>query len=73
MTHDKRMLPTMSLNPRANRWVLFSFSFLRVSFVAGLVYGWPALRQELLDDGSALTEKQLGAAFTVGAWSMQGN
>lgn len=72
-THDKRMLPTVSLNPRANRWVLFSFSFLSVSFVAGLVYGWPALRQELLDDGSSLTEKQLGAAFTVGAWSTQGN
>ena len=63
----------MSFNPRDNRWILFSFSFLSVSFVAGLVYGWPALRQELLDDDSTLTEKQLGAAFTVGAWSTQGS
>jgi LAT3 family solute carrier family 43 protein 3 len=37
-----------------------------------LVYGWPALRQQLQDDGSNLSEKNLGAIFTVGAWSTQG-
>ena len=62
----------MILGPEARRWTLFSFSFLCVSLVAGVVYGWPALRQQLLRDGSELTEKQLGAVFTVGAWSTQG-
>lgn len=60
------------LGVEARRWILFSFSFLCVSLVAGLVYGWPALRQQLLSDGSELTEKELGAIFTVGAWSTQG-
>lgn len=62
----------MTLGPEARRWTLFSFSFLCVSLVAGLVYGWPALRQQIIGDGSELTEKQLGAIFTVGAWSNQG-
>jgi len=62
----------MTLGPQARRWILFSFSFLCISLVAGVVYGWPALRQQILSDGSDLTEKQLGAVFTVGAWSTQG-
>ena len=40
--------------------------------IAGVVYGWPALRQQLKDEGTDLTEKQLGAIFTVGAWSTLG-
>ena len=35
------------------------------------VYGWPALRRDLLDEGG-LTENELGAVFTCGAWSVQG-
>jgi LAT3 family solute carrier family 43 protein 3 len=35
------------------------------------VYGWPALRRDLMREGG-LTEKQLGAVFTCGAWSVQG-
>lgn len=40
--------------------------------MAGLVYGWPALRQQIINDGTDLTENKLGAVFTVGAWSTQG-
>lgn len=36
------------------------------------MYGWPALRKQLQDDGSTLDESTLGAVFTVGAWSTQG-
>ena len=35
------------------------------------VYGWPALRRDLVDEGG-LTENELGAVFTCGAWSVQG-
>ena len=35
------------------------------------MYGWPALRRDLIDEGG-LTETQLGAVFTCGAWSVQG-
>jgi len=38
---------------------------------ASAVYGWPALRRDLVKEGG-LTEKQLGAVFTCGAWSVQG-
>jgi len=40
------------------------------------VFGWPALRRQLLAEkargGRGLDEKQLGAVFTAGAWSVQG-
>lgn len=68
----RKLAINVRLGQEARRWILFSFSFLCVSLVAGLVYGWPALRQQILADGSDLTEKQLGAIFTVGAWSTQG-
>ena len=35
------------------------------------MYGWPALRRDLIKEGG-LTEKELGAVFTCGAWSVQG-
>ena len=35
------------------------------------VYGWPALRRDLIKEGG-LTENELGAVFTCGAWSVQG-
>ena len=35
------------------------------------VYGWPALRRDLIREGG-LTERELGAVFTCGAWSVQG-
>jgi LAT3 family solute carrier family 43 protein 3 len=57
---------------RFRRWILYAFAFSSVSLAGGLVYGWPALRQQLKRDGSVLSEKQLGAAFTAGAWSTQG-
>lgn len=55
-----------------HRWVLYIYAFVTVSFVGGTVYGWPALRRKLKDEGSELSEDQLGAVFTVGAWSSQG-
>lgn len=56
----------------SRRWILFLFSFGGVSLAAGLVYGWPALRQELLDENHDFSEAALGAIFTAGAWSTQG-
>ena len=48
--------------PRRRRWVLFALSFITVSATSGLVYGWPALRRNLLvAGGSTLSEEQLGA------------
>lgn len=54
------------------RWSLFLFAFGCTSLVAGVIYGWPALRQQLIEDGSTLTERQLGAVYTAGSWSVQG-
>jgi LAT3 family solute carrier family 43 protein 3 len=56
----------------SRRWILYSFCFVTVSTAAGVVYGWPALRKQLQEDGSNLDESTLGAIFTVGAWSTQG-
>ena len=55
-----------------NRWTLYVSAFVVCSLVSGLVYGWPALRQHLRGDGSTLSERQFGAAFTAGSWSTQG-
>ena len=60
------------LSEKRRRWILYIFSFSCMCIIAGVVYGWPALRQQLKDEGTDLTEKQLGAIFTVGAWSTQG-
>lgn len=56
----------------SRRWILYVFCFLTVGTAAGVVYGWPALRKQLQEDGSTLDESSLGAIFTVGAWSTQG-
>ena len=55
------------------RWLLFLFAFGSTSLVAGVVYGWPSLRRQLVEDGSTLTEKQFGAVYTAGSWSVQGS
>jgi LAT3 family solute carrier family 43 protein 3 len=60
-----------SRNSTYRSWVLYALSLLCTTLVAGLAYGWPTLRQQLQDDGSNLSEKTLGAIFTVGAWSTQ--
>jgi LAT3 family solute carrier family 43 protein 3 len=60
------------LSEERRRWILYVFGFSCICFIAGVVYGWPALRQQLKDEGTTLTEKQLGAIFTVGAWSNLG-
>jgi MFS family permease len=67
-------MPTFikSIYQRYRRWILYIYAFLTVSFAAGAVYGWPALRRILRQEGSTLSEEQFGAIFTVGAWSAQG-
>lgn len=59
---------------RYRSWILYSLSFVIVSLAAGIVYGWPALRHQLLVDenGSTLSEEQCGLIYTIGAWSTQG-
>ena len=49
-----------------------------VSLVSATVYGWPALRRDLIAEkvrrgGRGLNEKQLGAVFSYAAWCAQGN
>ena len=62
-----------SFFPGSRRCILYVFSFLCTSLTAGVVFGWPALRQQLQEDGSELSEKTLGAIFTAGSWSIQGS
>jgi len=52
--------------------ILFAFSFVTVSLASGLVYGWPSLRRNLVNNNGSLNENDLGLAFTMGAWSTQG-
>ena len=52
--------------------MLFALAFVIVSLCAGLVYGWPALRRNLVEDGSTLSEEKFGAIYTAGSWSTQG-
>lgn len=51
---------------------LYLFAFITVSLSSGLVYGYPQLRNNLLDNGSTLTESQLGIVYTVGSWTVHG-
>jgi MFS family permease len=60
------------LSEERRRWILFIFSFSCTGIIGGVIYGWPAFRQQLKDEGTDLTEKQLGAIFTVGSWSSLG-
>jgi LAT3 family solute carrier family 43 protein 3 len=60
------------LSEERRRWILYVFGFSCTFIIAGAVYGWPAFRQQLKDEGTTLTEKQLGAIFTVGSWSTLG-
>ena len=48
------------------------FSFLTISLVSGLVYGFPSLRRQLVSkEESDLDERTLGIIYTVGAWTTQ--
>ena len=60
------------LSEERRRWILYIFCFACTCIVAGVIYGWPAFRQQLKDEGTDLTEKQLGAIFTIGSWSTLG-
>ena len=53
-------------------WSLLLLSFLIILSSAGLVYGWPALWQQLQEEGLTLTETQFGLIYTIGSWSTQG-
>ena len=55
------------------KWSLFILSFITVCLSSGLIYGWPSLRRNLIEvSNTTLTEQQLGAVYTIGAWSTQG-
>lgn len=71
-TSQHEEAPSSSRCQLERRWVLFWFAFGCTSLVSGVVYGWPALRRQLQEDGSTLTEAQLGVVYTVGSWSTQG-
>ena len=70
--HDESIREEEHHSRPYQRWILFAFSMACTSLVSGVIYGWPALRRQLQDDGSTLTEEQLGAIYTVAAWSAQG-
>jgi LAT3 family solute carrier family 43 protein 3 len=71
---DTAITDTTTLNDKNNHklFVLYTFSFIVVSLSSGLVYGYPHLRNNLLRNGSTLTESQLGIVYTVGTWTVQG-
>ncbi len=64
----KRLLPLNKESPIQ----LYSLAFITVSLSSGLVYGYPHLRNNLLANGSNLTESQLGIVYTVGSWTVHG-
>lgn len=75
--HNKRMADSNKdvkvARDGCRRWVLFILSFVIVSSVSGVVFGWPALRRQLTNvEKSSLDEKTLGAVFTIGSWSTYG-
>jgi LAT3 family solute carrier family 43 protein 3 len=80
--HDAPSAGSLLRSLRQNRWVLYAYALVGVSLTAGAVYGWPSLRQALRtedEDNDALqeapswaSERELGAAFTAGAWSSNG-
>jgi LAT3 family solute carrier family 43 protein 3 len=59
-------------SPKVNSLFLYLFSFLTISMSSGIVYGFPHLRNNLLLNGSTLSESKLGIVYTVGSWSVHG-
>ena len=55
--------------PQVGRWLLYSLGFVVISVSSGVVYGWPVLRRQLIDEGGGLSEAELGAIYTAGAVS----
>ena len=51
------------------KWLLYILGLTVISVSAGIVYGWPILRRQLLDEGGGLSEAQLGLIYTAGAVS----
>ncbi len=52
--------------------LLYLFAFITVSLSSGLIFGYPHLRNNLLANGSDLTESELGIMYTVGSWTQGG-
>jgi len=64
---------TMFKNMKHNPTFLYAFAFITVSLSSGLVYGYPQLREALIkNEGSMLSETELGVVYTIGSWSSQG-
>ncbi len=57
---------------KVNSVLLYLFSFFTISVSSGIVYGFPHLRNNLLLNGSTLSESKLGIVYTVGSWSVHG-
>ena len=55
-----------------NRWIVLCYALVSTSIVAGVVYGWPAYRHQLIQEGTTLTESKLDLIFTIGSWSTIG-
>eukprot|EP00979_Chaetoceros_neogracilis_P000049 scaffold17_cov259-Chaetoceros_neogracile.AAC.1 len=69
---DSQHSQALKTGKQNDRKLLLAFAFVTISLAPGLVYGWPALRRLLVEEGTALIEKEIGAIFTVGSWSAQG-
>ena len=62
------------IQPRTShqRWVLLVFCIVCTSLASVVIFGWPALRRQLRDDGSTINEEKFGAMYTIAVWSAQG-
>jgi MFS transporter, LAT3 family, solute carrier family 43, member 3 len=56
----------------AKNILLYLYCFSTTALVAGTIYGYPALRRKLQKLGTKITEEELAACYTAGAWSVQG-
>lgn len=60
---------TTTKNAQSRKWMLFSLSLVIVSTLGGLIYAFPTLRSNLLEEEeSELSETQLGLIFTMASW-----
>ena len=60
---------TTTTNAQSRKWMLFSLSLVIVSTLGGLIYAFPTLRSNLLEEEeSELSETQLGLIFTMASW-----
>ena len=59
--HEEEKM-TQAKTQRTKNLLLYLYCFLTTSLVGGTIYGYPALRRQLIHLGSTIPEKKLGAA-----------